>query len=132
LRTLYDGYKNNRAIDAALSIITSMGLAGGFYAMAAHVKAYALPKEKRKEYLERALDPTMIAHAALSRSSQLGAPLAMADLVGGVLGFESSKMARSTILPKDTMKERDPNKPYTSREVMGPIGSNLLDTTHVW
>ncbi|MCO4329755.1 transglycosylase SLT domain-containing protein [Staphylococcus hyicus] len=127
LRTFYDGYKNNRAIDAALSIITSMGLAGGFYAMAAHVKAYALPKEKRKEYLERALDPTMIAHAALSRSSQLGAPLAMVDLVGGALGFESSKMARSTILPKDTTKERDPNKPYTSREVMGAMGSNLLE-----
>lgn len=127
MRTFYDGYKNNRAIDAALTGIISMGLAGGYYAMAAHVKAYGMPKEKRKEYLERALDPTMIAHASLSRSSQLGAPLAMADLVGGVLGFESSKMARSTILPKDTMKERDPNKPYTSREVMGAMGSNLLE-----
>lgn len=127
LRTFYDGYKNNRAIDAALTGIISMGLAGGYYAMAAHVKAYGMPKEKRKEYLDRALDPTMIAHASLSRSSQLGAPLAMADLVGGVLGFESSKMARSTILPKDTMKERDPNKPYTSREVMGAMGSNLLE-----
>ena len=127
LRTFYDGYKNNRAIDAALTGIISMGLAGGYYAMAAHVKAYGMPKEKRKEYLERALDPTMIAHASLSRSSQLGAPLAMADLVGGVLGVESSKMARSTILPKDTMKERDPNKPYTSREVMGAMGSNLLE-----
>lgn len=127
VRTFYDGYKNNRAIDAALTGIISMGLAGGYYAMAAHVKAYGLPKEQRKEYLERALDPTMIAHASLSRSSQLGAPLAMADLVGGVLGFESSKMVRSTILPKDTMKERDPNKPYTSREVMGAMGSNLLE-----
>lgn len=127
LRTFYDGYKNNRAIDAALTGIISMGLAGGYYAMAAHVKAYGMPKEKRKEYLERALDPIMIAHASLSRSSQLGAPLAMADLVGGVLGFESSKMARSTILPKATMKERDPNKPYTSWEVMGAMGSNLLE-----
>lgn len=127
LRTFYEGYKNNRAIDAALTGIISMGLAGGYYAMAAHVKAYGMPKEKRKEYLERALDPTMIAHASLSRSSQLGAPLAMADLVGGVLGLESSKMARSTILPKDTMKERDPNKPYNSREVMGAMGSNLLE-----
>ena len=127
VRTFYDGYKNNRAIDAALTGIISMGLAGGYYAMAAHVKAYGMPKEQRKEYLERALDPTMIAHASLSRSSQLGAPLAMADLVGGVLGFESSKMVRSTILPKDTMKERDPNKPYTSREVMGAMGSNLLE-----
>lgn len=127
LRTFYDGYKNNRAIDAALTGIISMGLAGGYYAMTAHVKAYGMPKEKRKEYLERALDPTMIAHASLSRSSHLGAPLAMVDLVGGVLGFESSKMARSTILPKDTTKERDPNKPYTSREVMGAMGSNLLE-----
>ncbi|URY10902.1 peptidoglycan lytic exotransglycosylase [Shigella phage ESh6] len=127
VRTFYDGYKNNRAIDAALSIITSMGLAGGFYAMSVHVKAYGMPKEKRKEYLERALDPTMIAHAALSRSSHLGAPFAIADLVGGVLGFESSKMVRSTILPKDTVKERDPNKPYTSWEVMGNMGSNILE-----
>lgn len=127
VRTFYDGYKNNRAIDAALTGIISMGLAGGLYAMSVHAKAYGMPKEKRKEYLERALDPTMIAHASLSRSSHLGAPLAMADLVGGVLGFESSKMARSTILPKDTMKERDPNKPYTSREVMGAMGSNLLE-----
>lgn len=127
VRTFYDGYKNNRAIDAALTAIISMGLAGGLYAMSVHAKAYGMPKEKRKEYLERALDPTMIAHASLSRSSHLGAPLAMADLVGGVLGFESSKMARSTILPKDTMKERDPNKPYTSREVMGAMGSNLLE-----
>ncbi len=127
VRTFYDGYKNNRAIDAALTGIISMGLAGGYYAMAAHVKAYGMPKEKRKEYLERALDPTMIAHASLSRSSQLGAPLAMADLVGGILGVESSKMVRSTILPKDTMKERGPNKPYTSREVMGAMGSNLLE-----
>lgn len=127
VRTFYDGYKNNRAIDAALTGIISMGLAGGYYAMAAHVKAYGMPKEQRKEYLERALDPTMIAHASLSRSSQLGAPLAIADLVGGLLGVESSKMVRSTILPKDTMKERDPNKPYTSREVMGAMGSNLLE-----
>lgn len=127
LRTFYEGYKNNRAIDAALTGIISMGLAGGYYAMAAHVKAYGMPKEKRKEYLERALDPTMIAHASLSRSSQLGAPLAMADLVGGLFGVESSKMARSTILPKDTMRERDPNKPYTSWEVMGNMGSNILE-----
>lgn len=127
IKTFYDGYKNSRAIDAALTGIISMGLAGGYYAMAAHVKAYGMPKEKRKEYLERALDPTMIAHASLSRSSQLGAPLAMADLIGGAFGVESSKMARSTILPKDTMKERDPNKPYTSWEVMGAMGSNLLE-----
>ncbi|QFG06813.1 internal virion protein D [Serratia phage Pila] len=127
IKLFYDGYKNSRAVDAALTGIISMGLAGGYYAMAAHVKAYGMPKEKRKEYLERALDPTMIAHASLSRSSQLGAPLAMADLIGGAFGVESSKMARSTILPKDTMKKRDPNKPYSSWEVMGAMGSNLLE-----
>ncbi len=127
LRTFYDGYKNNRAIDAALTGIISMGLAGGYYAMAAHAKAYALPEERRKAYLEKALNPTMIAHASLSRSAQLGAPMAMVDLVGGVLGFESSKMARSSILPKDTSYQRDPNKPYTAQEVLGNMGSNLLE-----
>lgn len=127
LRTFYDGYKNNRAIDAALTGIISMGLAGGYYAMAAHAKASALPEERRKEYLEKALNPTMIAHASLSRSAQLGAPMAMVDLVGGALGFESSKMARSSILPKDTSYQRDHNKPYTAQEVLGNMGSNLLE-----
>lgn len=127
LKLFYDGYKNNRAIDSALTAVLSLGLAGGYYAMQAHVKAYTLPEEKRKDYLKRALDPVMIAHASLSRSSQLGAPLAMADLVGGALGVESSKMARSTILPKDVSKQRDPNKPYTSWEVMGNMGSAMLE-----
>lgn len=128
LRLFYDGYKNNRAIDAALTAIISMGLAGGYYAMAAHAKAYALPPERRKEYLEKALNPIMIAHASLSRSSQLGAPMAMVDLIGGgIFGFESSKMARSSILPKDTSYKRDPNKPYTAQEVLGNMGSNLLE-----
>ncbi|UCS82783.1 peptidoglycan lytic exotransglycosylase [Yersinia phage vB_YenP_Rambo] len=126
IKTFYDGYKNNRAIDAALTGIISLGLAGGYYAMAAHAKAYTLPAEKRKEYLTRALDPTMIAHASLSRSAQLGAPLAMADLVGGLFGVESSKFARSSILPKDTSYQRDPNKPYTSYEVMGGM-VNVLE-----
>lgn len=127
IKTFYDGYKNSRAIDAALTSVLSMGLAGSYYAMSAHAKAYAMPEGKRKEYLEKALDPTMIAHASLSRSAQLGAPLAMADLVGGALGVESSKMARSSILPKDTGYERDPNKPFSTREVMGAMGSNLLE-----
>lgn len=127
LKLFYDGYKNNRAIDSALTGIISMGLAGGFYAMAAHAKAWGLPEEKRKEYLERALNPTMIAHASLSRSSQLGAPLAVADLVGGAFGVESSKMARTSIVPKDTSKKRDPNKPMTSYEVLGNMGSSLME-----
>ena len=127
LRTFYDGYKNSRAIDSALSAVISMGLAGGYYAMQAHVKAWGLPEEQRSDYLERALNPTMIAHASLSRSATIGSPLAMADLVGGAFGVESSKMARSTILPKDTSKGRDPNKPYSSREFLANMGSSLLE-----
>lgn len=127
IRQFYEGYKNNRAIDAALTGIISMGLAGGFYAMAAHAKALGMPEGQRKDYLKRALDPTMIAHASLSRSSQLGAPLAMADLIGGLAGVESSTMARSSILPKETQQGRDPDKPYTSREVLANLGGNVFE-----
>lgn len=126
IRSFYEAYKNNRAIDMALAGIISMGLAGSFYAMAVHAKAAGMPKEKRKEYLKAALNPTMIAHASLSRSSILGAPLSMVDLIGGAFGVESSKMARSSILPKDTSRERDPNKPYNRYEVLGGF-SNVLE-----
>lgn len=127
IRTFYEGTKNSRAIDAALTTILSSALAGGWYAMAAHAKAYGLPKEKRQEYLDKALDPTMIAHASVSRSSILGAPLSVADIMGGLFGVESSKMARSSMLPKDTSYKRDPNKPWSSAEVLGEMGTNILE-----
>lgn len=120
VRLFYDATKNNRAIDSALTAIISMGLAGGYYVAQAHLKAYGLQEHKRKEYLKNALDPKMIAHASLSRSSHLGAPLSVYDMIGGLFGNDTYQYTRSTVLPKEKT-ERDRNKAWTGKEVAGNI-----------
>ena len=120
VRLFYDATKNNRAIDSALNAIISMGLAGGYYVAQAHLKAYGLQEHKRKEYLKNALDPKMIAHASLSRSSHLGSPLSVYDMIGGLFGNDTYQYTRSTVLPKEKT-ERDRNKAWTGKEVAGNI-----------
>lgn len=101
IRSFYEGYKNNRAIDMALTHILSLGIAGTYYAMQAHVKAYGLQESQRKDYLKKALNPTMLAYAALTRSSHTGAPLSIVSMIAGAAGFQDANMLRSTILPKE-------------------------------
>ena len=120
VRLFYDATKNNRAIDSALTAIISMGLAGGYYVAQAHLKAYGLQEHKRKEYLKNALDPKMIAHASLSRSSHLGSPLSVYDMIGGLFGNDTYQYTRSTVLPKEKT-ERDRNKAWTGKEIVGNI-----------
>lgn len=120
VRLFYDATKNNRAIDSALTAIISMGLAGGYYVAQAHLKAYGLQEHKRKEYLKNALDPKMVAHASLSRSSHLGSPLSVYDMIGGLFGNDTYQYTRSTVLPKEKT-ERDRNKAWTGKEVAGNI-----------
>uniref|UniRef100_A0AB39C3Y3 Peptidoglycan transglycosylase gp16 n=2 Tax=root TaxID=1 RepID=A0AB39C3Y3_9CAUD len=101
IRSFYEGYKNNRAIDMALTHILSLGIAGTYFAMQAHVKAYGLQESQRKDYLKKALNPTMLGYAALTRSSHTGAPLSIASMIAGAAGFQDANMLRSTILPKE-------------------------------
>ncbi|UZT48346.1 membrane-bound lytic murein transglycosylase F [Klebsiella phage vB_KpnP_K2044-302] len=101
IRSFYEGYKNNRAIDMVLTHILSLGIAGTYFAMQAHVKAYGLQESQRKDYLKKALNPTMLAYAALTRSSHTGAPLSIVSMIAGAAGFQDANMLRSTILPKE-------------------------------
>ena len=101
IRSFYEGYKNNRAIDMALTHVLSMGIAGTYFAMQAHVKAYGLQESQRKDYLKKALNPTMLGYAALTRSSHIGAPLSIVSMIAGAAGFQDANMLRSTILPKE-------------------------------
>lgn len=104
MRSLYEGKKNNRAIDMALTWMISGGLAASYYVAQAHVKAVALPKEQQQGYLDKALNPSMIGYATLSRSSHFGAPLGLANLVMAPLGYDQAKMVRSSVLPQGDMK----------------------------
>lgn len=124
MRTFYNATKNNRAMDAALSTVMSMGLAGIYYMAQAHVKAYAMQDGRDREYLKQALDPMMIGYAALSRSSHLGGPLGVANILGGIAGYEDTKMLRSSILPRSPT-EKPERAAATSDPVMNVVGNFL-------
>lgn len=128
MRTFYNATKNNRAMDAALSTVISMGLAGIYYMAQAHVKAYAMQEGRDRDYLKQALDPTMIGYAALSRSSHLGGPLGVANILGGIAGYEDTKMLRSSILPRSPTEKPERAIAYgaaTSDPVMNVVGNFL-------
>lgn len=125
VRSFYEGYKNNRAIDMALTHILSLGIAGSYYVAQAHVKASALQDHQQKDYLKRALNPTMIGYAALSRSSHLGAPLGIATMLGGALGFQDMQMLRSTILPRAEEQKGRGDKAANSRSVAADLAGNI-------
>lgn len=128
MRTFYNATKNNRAMDAALSTVISMGLAGIYYMAQAHVKAYAMQDGRDRDYLKQALDPTMIGYAALSRSSHLGGPLGVANILGGIAGYEDTKMLRSSILPRSPTEKPERAITYgasTSDPVMNVVGNFL-------
>lgn len=128
MRTFYNATKNNRAMDAALSTVMSMGLSGIYYMAQAHVKAYAMQDGRDREYLKQALDPTMIGYAALSRSSHLGGPLGVANILGGIAGYEDTKMLRSSILPRSPTEKPERAIAYgaaTSDPVMNVVGNFL-------
>lgn len=128
MRTFYNATKNNRAMDAALSTVMSMGLAGMYYMAQVHIKAYAMQDGRDREYLKQALNPTMIGYAALSRSSHLGGPLGVANILGGIAGYEDTKMLRSSILPRSPTEKTE--KPIafgaaSSGPVMNVVGNFL-------
>lgn len=128
MRTFYNATKNNRAMDAALSTVMSMGLAGIYYMAQAHVKAYAMQDGRDRDYLKQALDPTMIGYAALSRSSHLGGPLGVANILGGIAGYEDTKMLRSSILPRSPTEKPEraiAHGAATSDPVMNVVGNFL-------
>lgn len=128
MRTFYNATKNNRAMDAALSTVMSMGLAGIYYMAQAHIKAYAMQDGRDRDYLKQALDPTMIGYAALSRSSHLGGPLGVANILGGIAGYEDTKILRSSILPRSPTEKPERAISYgaaTSDPVMNVVGNFL-------
>ncbi|UVX31390.1 internal virion protein with endolysin domain protein [Klebsiella phage VLCpiA3c] len=128
IRSFYEGYKNNRAIDMALTHVLSLGIAGTYFAMQAHVKAYGLQESQRKDYLKKALNPTMLGYAALTRSSHAGAPLSIVSMMAGAAGFQDANMLRSTILPKEEQfqkKDGASKGRAESSNLAGNLGSQV-------
>jgi len=107
IRSFHDATKNGRAIDKTMQAVISTGLALSAYMAMKHSQAAGMPQHQRERYLKQALDPKMLAYAALSRSSHIGAPLGLANIVGAPLGFDQAAMVRSSILPRGPEDKRD-------------------------
>lgn len=128
IRSFHEATKNHRAIDMALTHALSLGIAGTYFAMQAHVKALGLQEHQRKDYLKKALNPTMLGYAALTRSSHTGAPLSIVSMIAGAAGYQDANMLRSTILPKEeqfTKKDQAAKGRSEASDFMGNIGAQM-------
>ncbi|MGM2732126.1 hypothetical protein ACS2QU_31120, partial [Bacillus cereus group sp. Bce005] len=60
-----------------------------------------MPERAREKYLEKALSPSMLAFAGISRSSHVGAPLGVSNFLTAPLGLDQAAMVRTSILPRE-------------------------------
>lgn len=126
MRSFYEATKNHRALDQALTAILSGGLAGAFYLFQSHAKAYGLPEQERKEYLKRATSPQMIAFASVARSSHVGAPMGVASLIGGLVGYDPAKDIRTSVLPHGDLNQKTSrDKPLRGADVASSLAGNI-------
>lgn len=122
MRGYWEAYRNSQKADEALGVLVSIGLSTAFYAAMAHLKAMALPERRRADYLEKAFTPSMMAYAAVSRSSHIGAPFGIANFFMGPLGFDGAAMVRTSILPRDGKQVGQNGKPIR----YSPLESDLM------
>lgn len=100
IRAYHDATKNGRAADAVMQAVISTGMAGAMFAAMAYTRSVGMPDKDREKYLKDALNPNMLAYAALSRGSHIGAPLGLANMVAAPLGFDQARMVRTSITPR--------------------------------
>lgn len=115
IRGIYDSTKNGQAIDQVIQQALALGLATATYVGMKYGQAASMDKEQRGEFLKKALDPNMLAYAAISRSSHAGAPMGIANLVLAPLGFDQAAMVRSSILPRGDQKKEPKGGPMLYR-----------------
>jgi len=118
VRAYNEATKNNRQVDMLLATSVGIGLAGMGHIATSYMKAQSLPESDRKAYLDKMLNPTMLAYAGISRSSILGAPLGLANIVGGPLGFDMGQDVRSSIVAKSPVGKGQEGLPL----IYGPRG----------
>ncbi|KMT52132.1 transglycosylase SLT domain-containing protein [Pseudomonas fildesensis] len=126
IRGFYEATKNGRAIDQTMQAVISTGLAMSTYVAMKYSQAAGMPKDQREKFLQQSLDPKMLAYAALSRSSHIGAPLGLVNIVAAPLGFDQAAAVRSSILPRGPKEQRPQGamkySPLKSDQITGLLG----------
>lgn len=120
MRGWMEATRNGQALDQVMTAVVSVGLATAFYYATAHLKAAAMPERARQKYLDKALSPSMLAYAGISRSSHIGAPLGVSNFLTAPLGLDQAAMVRTSILPRDERGTPDRAVKYS------PLQSDLV------
>lgn len=117
LRSYYQATKNGRAIDQALNLVTSTGLAGMYYVMQAHAKAYGLPENQREAYLKAALSMNNIGLNSMTRGSILGSPISAYNIFAQPFGMDvGGSYGRSSILASEAQAKREARPIYRAMD----------------
>lgn len=107
VRGWMEATKNRQVLDQTYQAVISVGLATGFYAASAQLKAMAMPERSREKYLDKALSGSMLAYAAISRSSHIGAVAGTANFLAAPFGFDAAAIVRTSILPRGKQEQQD-------------------------
>jgi hypothetical protein len=129
VRGFYNSTKNGQALDTALQVAISTGLATSFYVAQRYVQAQGMPQEARKDFLANSLSKEMIGWAALSRGNIIGAPIGVANFFLAPLGYDPAAAVRTSILPRgpEFVKRDHPTRysPLRSDGVTAPLSRVL-------
>lgn len=98
---------HGKAIDNVVRVIVGTGLTGAIWSMTAHYRSLGIPENERRAYLEKMLDPGMVAYQSLSRQAELGPLLGAVNLALTPTGMDIFKAGRSTVDPR-SVAQGDP------------------------
>ncbi|WP_312480042.1 transglycosylase SLT domain-containing protein [Stutzerimonas nitrititolerans] len=126
VRGWYEATRNGQALDQTLKVIVSTGMAVGFYAAQARLKALALPEREREAYLNRALSNETLTYAAISRGSHLGAIPSTLGFIAAPFGYDPAAMVRTSILPRGPKENPAEDRPIRYGVMQSPKVQDFL------
>ncbi len=126
--------KDGRGIDTAMTVLSGIMLQAAWLIGQTHVRSFGMPEKDRKEYLDRMLDPNMIAMGSVFRSDILGSVPSAMGMVSSPLGldwFDYGQMYRTSIAPREPVdKKSGPmGGAYSSNNYVGQVWENVFKQT---
>lgn len=100
VRGFNEAFRNGRGVDQLMTAVISTGLATMTYMAQRYANSLSMQPEARAEFLEKSFDPWMLAYAAASRSSHLGAIPSVANYGLAATGNDMARAVRTSILPE--------------------------------
>lgn len=104
-----EAYNNSRYVDQLMTAVISTGLATMTYAAQRYANSLSMAPEAREKFLEKSFDPSMLAYAAVTRSSHLGSVPSVVNYGAAALGNDSARAVRTSLLPEYAQADKTRN-----------------------